>query len=124
MVKGKGPFSIVMAPTRELALQIAAVLVEAGSKCGMGCICIYGGVGKKEQVWGGGGKRACCLHSEALMAPILLRRNAALMTACGSCPPAAGGRAAEGRGDCGGDTRAAGGPAQRGFLRAEREIDD
>ena len=50
VVKGKGPFSVVMAPTRELALQIAAVLVEAGSKCGINCICIYGGVGKKEQV--------------------------------------------------------------------------
>jgi ATP-dependent RNA helicase DBP3 len=50
VVKGKGPFSVVMAPTRELALQIAAVLVEAGSKCGINCITIYGGVGKKEQV--------------------------------------------------------------------------
>ena len=57
MVKGKGPFSIVMAPTRELALQISAVLVEAGSKCGMGCITIYGGVGKKEQVGRGEGSR-------------------------------------------------------------------
>ena len=41
-----------MAPTRELAQQISVVLVEAGSKCGINCICIYGGVGKKEQVRG------------------------------------------------------------------------
>lgn len=52
VVKGKGPFMIAMAPTRELAMQIAAVLVEAGSKCGCKCLCIYGGVPKKEQVEG------------------------------------------------------------------------
>ncbi|GAX72626.1 hypothetical protein CEUSTIGMA_g82.t1 [Chlamydomonas eustigma] len=52
VVKGKGPFSVVMAPTRELALQISEVLVEAGSQCNVKCICIYGGVGKREQVEG------------------------------------------------------------------------
>ena len=49
VVKGKGPFSICMAPTRELACQIAAVLVEAGEKCSIRCLCVYGGVPKHPQ---------------------------------------------------------------------------
>lgn len=47
---GKGPIALVMAPTRELALQIAAVLEDAGSKCGIGSVCVYGGVPKGPQV--------------------------------------------------------------------------
>lgn len=39
-----------MAPTRELALQISAVLEDAGSKCGVGSVCVYGGVPKGPQV--------------------------------------------------------------------------
>lgn len=50
VVKGKGPFAVVMAPTRELALQINEVLQEAGSKCGINTVCIYGGVPKPPQV--------------------------------------------------------------------------
>eukprot|EP00879_Flechtneria_rotunda_P000824 GHRR01000948.1.p1 GENE.GHRR01000948.1~~GHRR01000948.1.p1 ORF type:complete len:602 (+),score=256.19 GHRR01000948.1:202-2007(+) len=50
VVKGKGPVALVMAPTRELALQIAAVMEDAGSQCGMGCCCVYGGVPKGPQV--------------------------------------------------------------------------
>lgn len=46
----QGPFALVMAPTRELAIQIADVLIDAGSKCGVRCVCVYGGVPKKDQV--------------------------------------------------------------------------
>jgi hypothetical protein len=38
-----------VAPTRELALQIAAVLEEAGSRCGVSSVCVYGGVPKQPQ---------------------------------------------------------------------------
>eukprot|EP00798_Chlamydomonas_sp_ICE-L_P032483 gene32483-17723_t len=48
--KGKGPFALCMAPTRELAIQIADVLVDAGSKCKVRCLCVYGGVPKPPQV--------------------------------------------------------------------------
>ncbi len=50
VVRGKGPFAIVMAPTRELACQIAEVLEDAGSRCGVSCVCVYGGVPKGPQV--------------------------------------------------------------------------
>jgi len=50
VVTGKGPLALVMAPTRELALQIAAVLDDAGSKCGISSCCVYGGVPKQPQV--------------------------------------------------------------------------
>jgi len=50
VVKGKGPLALVMAPTRELALQIAAVLEDAGSKCGISSCCVYGGVPKQPQI--------------------------------------------------------------------------
>jgi hypothetical protein len=50
VVTGKGPLALVMAPTRELALQIAAVLEDAGSKCGISSVCVYGGVPKPPQV--------------------------------------------------------------------------
>ncbi|PNG63213.1 ATP-dependent RNA helicase DBP2, partial [Tetrabaena socialis] len=49
VVSGKGPFAVVMAPTRELALQINEVLEEAGSKCGVRTVCVYGGVPKPPQ---------------------------------------------------------------------------
>eukprot|EP00878_Enallax_costatus_P036328 GHUV01040786.1.p1 GENE.GHUV01040786.1~~GHUV01040786.1.p1 ORF type:complete len:407 (-),score=149.08 GHUV01040786.1:180-1376(-) len=50
VVQGKGPYALIMAPTRELALQIAAVLEDAGSQCGVSCCCVYGGVPKGPQV--------------------------------------------------------------------------
>ncbi|GLC47500.1 hypothetical protein PLESTB_000847600 [Pleodorina starrii] len=50
VVSGKGPFAIVMAPTRELALQINQVLEDAGSQCNMRTVCVYGGVPKGPQV--------------------------------------------------------------------------
>ena len=46
---GKGPAALVLAPTRELALQIAAVLEEAGAKVGVRTLCVYGGVPKPPQ---------------------------------------------------------------------------
>jgi ATP-dependent RNA helicase DBP3 len=48
--KRAGPGALVLAPTRELALQIAAVLTDAGSKAGVTCTCVYGGVPKGPQV--------------------------------------------------------------------------
>ena len=44
-----GPIVLVVAPTRELAMQTAAVAEEAGKLCGVKSVCIYGGVPKDEQ---------------------------------------------------------------------------
>ena len=49
IASGKYPVALVIAPTRELAQQISAVLEEAGSKVGISCVCIYGGVPKIDQ---------------------------------------------------------------------------
>jgi len=46
---GRKPVALMIAPTRELALQIAGVLEEAGSKVGIKTVCVYGGVPKREQ---------------------------------------------------------------------------
>jgi ATP-dependent RNA helicase DBP3 len=46
---GRKPIALMIAPTRELALQIAGVLDEAGSKVGIKTVCVYGGVPKREQ---------------------------------------------------------------------------
>lgn len=43
---------LILAPTRELAVQIQTVLEEAGSKCGVKSVCIYGGVPKRDQIHG------------------------------------------------------------------------
>lgn len=50
VMQGKGPYALVMAPTRELAVQIAAVVEDAGSQCGVSCCCVYGGVPKGYQI--------------------------------------------------------------------------
>ncbi|CAH0493828.1 unnamed protein product [Peronospora farinosa] len=47
--KFPGPRMLVVAPTRELAMQSSAVISEAGKKCGLKSICIYGGVPKQMQ---------------------------------------------------------------------------
>ncbi|KAG7389533.1 RNA-dependent ATPase [Phytophthora pseudosyringae] len=44
-----GPRMLVVAPTRELAMQSSAVISEAGKKCGLRSVCIYGGVPKHTQ---------------------------------------------------------------------------
>jgi len=46
----RGPQVLVLAPTRELALQIHTVLQEAGGPCGIASVCIYGGVPKRDQL--------------------------------------------------------------------------
>ncbi len=43
------PMMLVLAPTRELAMQSAEVLENAGRNCGITSTCIYGGVPKSEQ---------------------------------------------------------------------------
>jgi ATP-dependent RNA helicase DBP3 len=43
------PKMLVLAPTRELAIQIEKVLTEVGKTCDLRVACIYGGVSKKEQ---------------------------------------------------------------------------
>lgn len=49
VASGKKPIVLVMAPTRELAQQIAGVLEDAGSVVGIRTLCVYGGVPKHEQ---------------------------------------------------------------------------
>ena len=48
-VKPGQPVCLVLAPTRELAQQTARVFDEAGAKCGVRCVCVYGGSPKYEQ---------------------------------------------------------------------------
>lgn len=48
---------LVLAPTRELALQSAEVIAEAGKHCGIRSTCVYGGVPKREQRIALGGGR-------------------------------------------------------------------
>lgn len=50
VVKGRGPVTLILAPTRELAMQIHGVLEDAGSACGIRAACIYGGVPKGPQL--------------------------------------------------------------------------
>ncbi|ETW03750.1 hypothetical protein H310_05119 [Aphanomyces invadans] len=45
----KGPIMLVVAPTRELAIQCADVISVAGTAASISSICIYGGVPKHEQ---------------------------------------------------------------------------
>ncbi|KAH9555785.1 hypothetical protein CY35_08G134400 [Sphagnum magellanicum] len=47
--KATTPLCLVLSPTRELAQQIADVLEEAGSGCGVKTACIYGGTSKGPQ---------------------------------------------------------------------------
>ncbi|KAL3134722.1 hypothetical protein ABBQ32_007725 [Trebouxia sp. C0010 RCD-2024] len=46
----RGPYVLILSPTRELALQIAAVMEESGSSSGLKTLCAYGGVPKPPQV--------------------------------------------------------------------------
>jgi len=45
-----GPIMLVVAPTRELAMQIQVVVEEAGAPCAISSVCLYGGVSKYEQL--------------------------------------------------------------------------
>eukprot|EP00887_Chlorella_sp_A99_P006918 scaffold2.g6918.t1 len=49
VASGRKPVALVLAPTRELALQISGVLESAGGRCGVAALCVYGGVPKREQ---------------------------------------------------------------------------
>ncbi|XP_039142287.1 LOW QUALITY PROTEIN: DEAD-box ATP-dependent RNA helicase 5 [Dioscorea cayenensis subsp. rotundata] len=44
------PRCLVLSPTRELAQQIADVLCDAGSPCGLETVCLYGGTSKGPQI--------------------------------------------------------------------------
>lgn len=60
--KATGPSMLVLAPTRELALQSAEVIAEAGKHCDISSVCVYGGVPKREQriaLGGGRGGGGC-----------------------------------------------------------------
>lgn len=48
--KQKKPRILVLAPTRELAIQSHDVATELGAECGINSVCIYGGVNKYEQL--------------------------------------------------------------------------
>jgi ATP-dependent RNA helicase DBP3 len=53
--KGKGRDAgkirlLVVAPTRELATQTYTTLLALGKLVGIGAVCLYGGVGKDEQI--------------------------------------------------------------------------
>lgn len=48
--EGDGPLALVLAPTRELAVQIHEEAVRFGHPCGVSTICIYGGVPKQPQI--------------------------------------------------------------------------
>ena len=47
--RGDGPIALVLAPTRELAVQIQAECIKFGSSTGVKSTCIYGGVPKHQQ---------------------------------------------------------------------------
>eukprot|EP00903_Cladosiphon_okamuranus_P012200 g11443.t1 len=61
--KNEGPYMLVLAPTRELALQSAEVIAEAGGHCGIKSACVYGGVPKRDQkIALGGGRGGGCVQ--------------------------------------------------------------
>jgi len=45
----KEPLVLVLAPTRELAMQTHDVAIQSGKLCNINSVCIYGGVSKNEQ---------------------------------------------------------------------------
>merc|ERR1719174_2774888 len=48
--KKGSPMMLIIAPTRELAMQSQVVLEQAGSSCGIRSTCVYGGVPKWQQI--------------------------------------------------------------------------
>ncbi|KAL1523138.1 hypothetical protein AB1Y20_018093 [Prymnesium parvum] len=48
--EGEGPLALVLAPTRELAVQIHEESVRFGHPCGVSSVCLHGGVPKAPQV--------------------------------------------------------------------------
>jgi len=47
---GDGPIAVVMAPTRELALQIHSEFRRFCKRLGLSCVCVYGGAGVAHQI--------------------------------------------------------------------------
>ena len=47
---GDGPYVLVVAPTRELALQIHLEAVRFGNALQIRCVCVYGGAPKRKQI--------------------------------------------------------------------------
>lgn len=45
----RGPIVLVLAPTRELAMQSAQVCIDAGKPCNLKTVCVFGGGDKREQ---------------------------------------------------------------------------
>ncbi|KDO69503.1 hypothetical protein CISIN_1g013176mg [Citrus sinensis] len=50
LVQGEGPIVLVLAPTRELAVQIQEEALKFGSRAGIRSTCIYGGAPKGPQI--------------------------------------------------------------------------
>ncbi|XP_034746565.1 probable ATP-dependent RNA helicase DDX46 isoform X2 [Etheostoma cragini] len=48
--ESEGPISIIMTPTRELALQITKECKKFSKQLGLGVVCVYGGTGISEQI--------------------------------------------------------------------------
>lgn len=49
-MQGEGPIVLVLAPTRELAVQIQEEAVKFGSRANIRSTCIYGGAPKGPQI--------------------------------------------------------------------------
>ncbi|XP_051533897.1 probable ATP-dependent RNA helicase DDX46 isoform X2 [Myxocyprinus asiaticus] len=48
--EGEGPISVIMTPTRELALQITKEVKKFSKSLGLRVVCVYGGTGISEQI--------------------------------------------------------------------------
>jgi len=48
--EAKGISVLIVAPTRELAIQTHETLSELGKKVGIGSVAVFGGVGKEDQI--------------------------------------------------------------------------
>jgi len=49
MGRGKGPAMLVLAPTRELAIQVHSVMEPLAKALGLSTVCVYGGAGMAQQ---------------------------------------------------------------------------
>lgn len=50
LAQGEGPIVLVLAPTRELAVQIQQEATKFGARANIRCTCIYGGAPKGPQI--------------------------------------------------------------------------
>ena len=49
-MQGDGPIALIMAPTRELIVQIGKDVNRFAKSTGFRCVCVYGGTGVGSQV--------------------------------------------------------------------------